>query len=449
MRIAITTLGCKINQYDSAVIQSRLEEKHSLVPFEEPADCYVINSCTVTDRADWEARQLVRRAKRLNPAAKVLVTGCYAQVNPQEVAAVPGVDFVVGLNRLDDLLRFVESAPVEVVRVAVGEVHRERGVTVLGTRALPGHTRAFLKIQEGCNYSCTYCIIPTARGLSRSVQPREVLEQVRQLAGAGYKEIVLTGIHLGGYGHDLSPKADLTALVEMIAESGLIARLRLSSLDPREVPDRLLDLIARADIVCPHLHICAQAGDDAILKQMRRNYDTRDYRELLHRVRERLPEAALGSDIIVGFPGESDAQFDRSLEYFDSLPLTYFHVFPYSPRRRTVAASLASHVLGQVKKARARRMRELGARKKQDFCAGFIGRSVSVLVEEKTDKACGRRRGFSRNYLPVLVAGADDFLNREMDVRVDGWQNGWLTASRAHGRPSAPGRGDATSLHPG
>jgi len=428
MRIAITTLGCKINQYDSAVIQSRLEEKHSFVPFEDQADCYVINTCTVTDRADWEARQLVRRAKRLNPGAKVLVTGCYAQVNPAEVARVPGIDFVVGLNRLDDLLRYVEEPAGQSTQVAVSDVKRERGVAVLGTRALPGHTRAFLKIQEGCNYSCTYCIIPAARGLSRSVQPREVLEQVRQLAGAGYREIVLTGIHLGGYGHDLIPKIDLTALVEMIADSGLIARLRLSSLDPREVPDRLLDLIARSDIVCPHLHICAQAGDDEILKQMRRNYDTVYYRDLLQRVRERLPEAALGSDIIVAFPGESDAQFERSLEYFASLPLTYFHVFPYSSRRGTVAASLGDHVPGQVKKQRARRMREIGARKKSEFCARFIGRRVSVLIEDKVEKQTGRRRGFSRNYLPVAVAGADDFLNRELDVRIDRYGGGWLNA---------------------
>src|SRR5918996_4756677 len=269
MRIAIATLGCKINQYDSAVIQSRLEARHSFVPFDERADCYVINSCTVTDRADWEARQLVRRAKRLNPAAKVLVTGCYAQVNPQEVARVSGVDYVVGLNRLDDLIQFVEEAPAHATQIAVSDVKRERGVPVLGTRALPGHTRAFLKIQEGCNYSCTYCIIPTARGLSRSVAPREVLNQFRLLADAGYAEIVLTGIHLGGYGQDLIPKMDLAALVELLVDSSLIRRIRLSSLDPREVPERLLDLIGGSEVICPHLHICAQAGGGTIFQRVR------------------------------------------------------------------------------------------------------------------------------------------------------------------------------------
>jgi threonylcarbamoyladenosine tRNA methylthiotransferase MtaB len=424
MKIAISTLGCKINQYDSAVIQSRLDQ-HSFVPFEDLADCYIINTCTVTDRADWQARQLVRRAKRANPAATIIVTGCYAQVNPAEVSRLPQVDYVVGLNRLDDLLRFVERPRVgDEPAIAVGDVKRVRGVPVLGTRALPGHTRAFLKIQEGCNYSCSYCIIPTARGLSRSVTPRQVLEQVRALAGAGYREVVLTGIHLGGYGQDLIPKTDLTSLVEMIAGSGLVQRLRLSSLDPREVPDRLLDVIAGAEVICDHLHICAQAGDDWILKQMRRNYDTAYYRELLIRVRRRLPDAALGSDIIIGFPGESDERFERSLEFFDSLPLTYFHVFPYSERRGTAASLLADQIPPAVKKVRARRMRDLGARKNRDFCSGFLGRLVRVLVEDRLDKPTGLCCGFSRNYLPVAVAGG--VANQEVAVRLARMQDGRL-----------------------
>ncbi|HZD40751.1 MAG TPA: tRNA (N(6)-L-threonylcarbamoyladenosine(37)-C(2))-methylthiotransferase MtaB [Terriglobales bacterium] len=427
MRVAITTLGCKINQYDSAVIQSRLEEKHSFVAFNEIADCYIINTCTVTDRADWEARQLVRRAKRASPGAKVLVTGCYAQVNSQAVAELPGVDYVVGLNRLDDLLRFVEGGEsVEGERIAVCDVKRVRGVPVLGTAALPGHTRAFLKIQEGCNYSCTYCIIPVARGLSRSVAPRAVLEQVRRLAEAGYVEIVLTGIHLGGYGQDLSPRADLASLLEMIVESGVIPRVRLSSLDPREVSDRLIRLMAGSEVICPHLHICAQSGNDEILKQMRRNYDMAYYRDLLAKVREHLPDAALGSDIIVGFPGETDDQFESSRQGFASLPLTYFHVFPYSKRRGTAAASFSDSVPPQVKKERARRMRELGSRKKKEFYRKFLGRRVSVLVEKAVDKKTGWQRGFSRNYLPVLVPASAAFVNREIDVDLGEIDHGWI-----------------------
>lgn len=429
MRIAVTTLGCKINQYDSAVIRSRLEEKHSFVPFDEQADCYIINTCTVTDRADWEARQLVRRAKRRSPSSKVLLTGCYAQISPAEVARVQGVDFVVGLNRLDDLVRLVETTDLNCPRIHVSDVQRQRGVPVLGTRALPGHTRAFLKIQEGCNYTCTYCIIPAARGLSRSVAPREVLNQVRLLADAGYAEIVLTGIHLGGYGQDLTPRMDLTALVEMLGDSSLVRRIRLSSLDPREVPDRLLDLIAHSEVICPHLHVCAQAGEDTILKQMRRNYDTAYYRELLNKTRERLPDAALGSDIIVGFPGENDEQFESSLIYFASLPLTYFHVFPYSARRDTAASILPDPVPIPIKKARAQRMRQLGVQKKEQFCQTFRGRRMQVLIEEKIDRGSGGRRGYTRNYLPIIVSGGNHRVNEEVDVQIDGFAGGCLTGA--------------------
>ena len=437
MRIALTTLGCKINQYDSAVIQSRLEEKHSFVPFDEPADCYIINTCTVTDRADWEARQLVRRAKRRSPNSKVLLTGCYAQVSPAELARVQGVDFVVGLNRLDDLLRLVETTDFNSPQIHVSDVKRQRGVPVLGTRALPGHTRAFLKIQEGCNYTCTYCIIPTARGLSRSVAPREVLNQVRLLADSGYAEIVLTGIHLGGYGQDLSPRIDLTALLEMLVDSTLVRRIRLSSLDPREVPDRLLGLIAGSEAICPHLHICAQAGEDTILKQMRRNYDTAYYRELLNKIRERLPEAALGSDIIVGFPGESDEQFESSLAYFASLPLTYFHVFPYSQRRGTAASIFSHPVPISVKKLRAQRMRQLGAEKKEQFCQTFRGRRMAVLIEEKIERGSGGRRGFTRNYLPIIVNRGNYRVNEEVDVQIDGFAGGCLSGAAIY--PGEPG----------
>ncbi len=428
MRIAITTLGCKINQYDSAVIRARLEgEQHSFVPFDEQADFYIINTCTVTDRADWEARQLVRRAKRLSPDARVLVTGCYAQVNPQGVAQVPEVDFVVGLNRMDDLLRFAnQPSRFGQQTVSVGDVRKERGIPVLGTRELPGHTRAFLKIQEGCNYSCTYCIIPTARGLSRSVPSEEVLNQVRSLAEAGFAEIVLTGIHLGGYGHDLKPKLDLTALLEKISESRLIPRLRLSSLDPRECPDRLLGLLGKSDVLCPHLHVCAQSGEDSILKGMRRNYDTAYYREVMMKARERLPDAALGTDIIVGFPGETDGDFQRSMEYFESLPLTYFHVFPYSVRTGTVAAGLSKQVPPAVKKERATQMRELGMKKKREFYRGFIGRRVSVLVEQAVDKSSGAHKGYSRNYLHVMVHASEDRINCEVDVLLEKYESGWL-----------------------
>jgi len=428
MRVAITTLGCKVNQYDSAVIQGRLEaDRHSIVPFEEKADIYIINACTVTDRADWEARQLIRRAKRLSPQARVLVTGCYAQVSPQEVARVPDVNFVVGLNRLEDLVRFVRDADGDhETKISVGNPRDETGVRVLGARGLPNHTRAFLKIEEGCNYSCTYCIIPIARGRSRSVPEEEVLRQVHILAQEGFKELVLTGIHLGGYGHDLKPKTDLVRLLERIADSRLIPRIRLSSLDPREVAYPLLRLLAESDVLCPHLHICIQAGEDRILRKMRRNYDTSYYRDLIWRTRDMLPTASLGTDLIVGFPGETGEEFERSIAFLDSLPLTYFHVFPYSIRTGTVAAALPDQVPLQIKKERARRFRELGARKKKKFYRQFIGTQVSVLVEQAVDEVKGLYKGYSRNYLPVLLHGKQVQVNHEMAVTLEGLEGGRL-----------------------
>jgi threonylcarbamoyladenosine tRNA methylthiotransferase MtaB len=426
MRVAITTLGCKINQYDSGAIQARLEgEEHSIVPFEEKADLYIINSCTVTDRADWEARQLVRRAKRLSPEARVVVTGCYAQVNPEEVARVSGVDFVVGLNRMEALLRFVRAPEESPERISVGESKSERAVRVLSTRRLPGHTRAFLKVQEGCNYSCTYCIIPAARGRSRSVPPEEILRQITALVAQGVVEVVLTGIHLGGYGRDLEPKTELTDLVEKIAENRLIPRVRLSSLDPREVPQRLLRALSQSDVVCDHLHVCLQAGTDEILKEMRRNYGTAYYREVIEKARAMLPRAALGSDIIVGFPGETDESFARSLQFLESLPLTYFHVFPYSVRRGTPAANFNGHVPAGVKKERARVVRELGAKKKSEFYRTFVGKQVSVLFERRrsTDDWV---KGYSRNYLPVLARASTSWVNRELEVKITGLERDCL-----------------------
>ena len=428
MRVAIKTLGCKINQYDSAVIQERLAaESCSFVPFEDPADVYVINTCTVTDRADWEARQLVRKARRRSPAARVAVTGCYAQVSPEEVSGLPGVDFVVGLNRMDELVRYVtDGGSGAGPAVSVGNPRDERGVGVVGARSFLGRTRAFLKVQEGCNFACSYCIIPTARGRSRSVPPERVLEQVRGLAEAGFTEIVLTGIHLGGYGHDLAPRVSLSELVRRIAGSGLIRRLRLSSLDPREVTDELLAVMADSDVICPHLHVCVQAGEDGILKKMRRNYDTAYFGGLMARAREKMPRAALGTDVIVGFPGETEAAFAGSLDFLSDLPLTYFHVFPYSIRRGTPAADMLDQVAPAEKKERSRRARDLGTRKKHEFYRSQVGRRVSVLVEEAVAGEPGGVKGYSRNYLPVLVAGGPDLIHREVRVRLQQWSGGRL-----------------------
>lgn len=430
LRVAITTLGCKVNQYDTATIEDRLTAAgHTLVPFAETADVYIVNSCTVTNQADAESRQLVRRAKRHNPAARVIMTGCYAQVNPKSVARVPEVDHIVGLNRLDDLLRAVRAELVERVAVSnlrTGERGKSPGIETLGALTFSGQTRAFLKIQEGCDLFCTFCIVPMSRGKSRSVPPRVVLEQLDRLADRGFQEIVLTGIHLGGYGDDLEPRVDLPWLLEAIEERKPVPRVRLSSLDPHEISDSLLRLLSRAQTLCPHLHVPLQSGDDTILTRMRRRYDSTLAREVLAKLRETLPHAALGTDLIVGFPGEGEEEFARGVEFLQESPFTYFHVFPYSVRNGTTAAKFADQVPQPTIDARARQIRRLGEQKKAAFAWTFVGRTLPVLFEHTRDKATGLLKGYSRNYLRVLAAGGDEDMNREVPVALTHTSGGTL-----------------------
>lgn len=431
LRIGLTTLGCKVNQYDTATIADRLSAAgHCLVPFADTADVYIVNSCTVTNQADAESRQLARRAKRRNPAARIIMTGCYAQVAPQAIARLPEVDYVIGLNRPDDILRAVTAELHQ--PVAVSNVRRASGIETFGTRTLQNdndhlkrsastlqaQTRAFLKIQEGCDLFCTFCIVPMSRGKSRSVPPRRVLEQLDRLAEQGFQEVVLTGVHLGGYGADLDPQIDLSWLVAAIEERKPVPRVRLSSLDPHEFSPALIDLLTQARTICPHLHIPLQSGDDRTLARMRRRYDRTLAGEVLARLRDALPQAALGTDLIVGFPGEGEHEFSHSYRFLEDSPFTYFHVFPYSVRSGTTAAKFTDTVPKPTITRRARQVRQLGARKKAAFAARFIGHTLPVLFEHSRDKTTGLLKGYSRNYLRVLAAGDDACMNHELPVRL-------------------------------
>jgi len=427
MRVAVTTLGCKVNQYDTASIESRLRhDGYDLVDFAPGADVYIANSCTVTDRADAESRQLARRARRFNARARVIMTGCFAQVSPHR-AAIPEVDHVVGLNRLPDLMRAVRgelATPAE--RVLVDDLRTARSVRTLGAEAFTGQTRAFLKIQEGCDLFCTFCIVPMARGRSRSVPPRQVLAQLAMLAGRGFREVVLTGVHLGGYGRDVAPAIDLCDLLEMLLERPLVPRLRLSSIDPPEVTPRLLGLMARSAVLCPHLHVPIQSGHDDVLQRMRRKYDASFVRAVTHEIRAAVPDAAIGTDLIAGFPGETDAQFESALELLQELPLTYFHVFPYSPRAGTTAAKLAPQLEPQRIKRRAQRLRALGDAKRAAFAKGFVGATMPVLVEATPARTAGHVHGYSRNYQRVEFRAARELVNREVMIAIVGAQGATL-----------------------
>ncbi len=419
MRVAVTTLGCKVNQYDTATIESRLRGAGcEIVAFAPGADVYIVNSCTVTDRADAESRQLVRRARRFNPSARVIMTGCFAQVSPQR-AAIAEVDQVIGLNRLPDIMRAVRGELATATqRVLVDDLRSARRVKTLGAETFTGQTRAFLKIQEGCDLFCAFCIVPMALGRSRSEPPREVLAQLEMLARRGFHEVVLTGVHLGGYGHDLEPAIDLCDLLGMLVEQSPVARLRLSSIDPPEVTPRLLTLMRRSAVLCPHLHIPIQAGHDEVLRRMRRKYDARFVRALGAEIRVALPEAAIGTDVIVGFPGETDAQFDATLQLMEDLPLTYFHVFPYSKRNGTTAVKLPAQLDPRCIKRRAAQLRALGERKRAAFARRHVGTTMRVLVEATPARALGRMHGYSRNYQRVEFCGAPELASREVTVRI-------------------------------
>jgi len=417
LRVHVATLGCKVNAYDGAVIGERLSAAGcELVDADAPADVVVVNSCSVTDAADAESRRVARRARRANADARVILTGCYAQTRPAEAGTLDAVDHVVGTNRLEALVAVVLGRSAE--RVSVGDVRRERNVATFGARSFPGQTRAFLKVQEGCDLFCTFCIIPLARGASRSLSPRAVLDEVRALAAAGFQEVVLTGIHLGGWGHDLTPALELADLVEAIAEQRLVPRLRLSSIDPHEVTERLLRLIAGAPTVCPHLHVPLQAGDDGVLRRMRRRYDTALARERLAMMRDLLPDAAIGTDVIAGFPGEDEAAFERTLAFVEASPFTYLHVFPYSVRTGTTAAKLDGRVLPTAIADRARRLRVLGDRKRAAFARRFDGVESEVLVETARDPRTHDLRGYTPNYLRARLAGPDAWRGHRIRARL-------------------------------
>jgi threonylcarbamoyladenosine tRNA methylthiotransferase MtaB len=415
MRFAIATLGCKVNQYDSATIETRLLARGmERREFDEPADVYVVNTCTVTNRADAESLRLARRAKRLNPAARVVMTGCLAQASPARLSKAVEVDAIVGLGRAEDLDRAIALGEGE--RVMVSNLRKERAAIDLSPVTLAGHTRAFLKLQEGCDQFCTFCVVPFSRGTSRSIEPRRVIEALDEVHRRGFKEVTLSGVHLGGYGKDLSPQVELADLLEMIAERAQIGRIRISSLDPEELSDRIIDILAASPRFCPHLHLPLQSGDDTTLSRMRRRY-VRDYfRDRVERVLDAMPSAAIGTDLIVGFPGESAAQFESYCEFVAAMPLAYFHVFPYSVRDGTTAAKMPGKVRPLEIKRRAERMRRLGESKRAEFARRALGSRVQVLLEERARD--GALHGYSRNYIRVAVDGPDELINQEVEVEV-------------------------------
>jgi threonylcarbamoyladenosine tRNA methylthiotransferase MtaB len=415
-RIAITTLGCKINQFESAAMAETLgREGFQVVPFEEEADIYVINTCTVTARTDAESRRLIRRARKRQPKAKIVVTGCYAQVAFDRLQELDGVSLILGNTEKKGIAELVKEIGDE-PRVLVSDIGRERQTEGVALESFAEHTRAFLQVQNGCDSFCSYCIVPYARGRSRSVPLAEVLDGIRTFAGKGFKEVVLTGIHLGGYGLDLNPRRSLLELLVAAERERLVPRLRVGSVEPTEITTPLVRFLAASESVCPHLHIPLQSGHDLVLGRMNRRYSTTRFRAVVEELVAAIPDICIGCDVIAGFPGETNEEAAATRNFIDSLPISYLHVFPFSPRQGTPAATMPDQVPGGVVKERAAMLRRLSEQKKRSYYRKFVGRELRVLVQEK--EGGGMVKGLSRNYIPVIFPGDDELVNTEIAVRI-------------------------------
>ncbi len=425
-RVAIATLGCKTNQFESAAMIEQFEKcGYTIVPFSQSADIYVVNSCTVTARTDAETRRLIRRARRLNPEARIIATGCYAQVAQGELEQMPELDSVLGNREKQDIIGLVETGESR-----VSDIAGEQSSGPLRLESFAEHTRAFLQAQNGCNSFCSYCIVPYARGRSRSVALDDVLQGVRNLTANGYREVVLTGIHLGAYGLDLVPAESLTGLVRRIDSEGLVQRLRIGSVEPNELTDELLTLMAKSGVVCPHLHLPLQSGSDTVLRRMGRSYSAAFFRDLMARIAIALPMAFVGADVIAGFPGESDDEFNETLQLVEDLPLCDLHVFPYSRRPGTKAAELPGQVSGNIINTRAALLRACAARKKAGFLSRQVDRVHRVLVQgyNENSRMCN---GISGNYVSVRFPGHEGMINTEQIVMVAGVADGHVTGKIA------------------
>jgi threonylcarbamoyladenosine tRNA methylthiotransferase MtaB len=419
-RVALATLGCKVNQFESAAFLSAFAERDvEVVPFSQAADVYIVNTCAVTAKAGAQSRQMIRRALRKNPEARLVVTGCYAQIASQDIMEIVAQPLCIIGNGFKHNL--VDAALADQhcdLEMLMGDIRQREEICPLEVRDFGDRTRAYLKIQDGCNSFCTYCIVPFTRGRSRSQLPEQVLRQARIFAEEGYRELVVTGIHTGTYGHDLEPRTDLVSLLRMLlAECPL--RYRVSSLDPGEITDDLLELMATEKNLMPHLHIPLQSGDDQILQKMHRHYRGEDFADLIGRIKKILPAAAIGVDVMAGFPGEDDRAFRNTCDLLARLPVTYLHVFPYSKRPGTVAAGMADQVPKQTKDERVAALRELAELKKKEFYAAHLGEVREVLAEGGGNRKSAEIKGFTDNYIPVRFAATTVVANQLVRVRLE------------------------------
>ena len=429
-KAALHNLGCKVNSYETEAMQQLLEENgYEIVPFEETADVYIINTCTVTNIADRKSRQMLHRARKMNPDAVVVAAGCYVQARGAEVLEDGAVDMIIGNNQKNQLIPMLEgwfaSREADFVPSALLDLTRVTEYENMQIRKTAEHTRAFLKVQDGCNQFCSYCIIPYARGRIRSRALEDVETEVRGLAAAGYKEIVLTGIHLSSYGLDFGTEKKtaeapfghgLQNLILALARIDGIERIRLGSLEPRIITREFAQALAGCGKICPHFHLSLQSGCDSVLKRMNRHYTTQEYENTCQLLRECFEQPAITTDVIVGFPGETEEEFAATMAFVERIHFYEMHVFPYSRRQGTVADRMPDQVPEPVKKERSRQMIALAERMSDEYRASFVGREVSVLLEEPDEE--GYMAGYTKEYIRVQKAGGPELAGTQVHGKI-------------------------------
>lgn len=425
----IVTLGCKLNQYESECLRERLEKRQWIYRrFEEGASFYIINSCTVTGKTDARTRNVIRRARRTTPDATIIVTGCYAEIQPEALCSMNEVDFVLGNDEKPEIPEIMNG-----IVGGVGDAHQSTREPAPDAHidyhlidSFFDHSRAFIKIQEGCNASCSYCIIPAARGKSRSVPASFVVDQVRHLEQRGLEEVVLTGIHIGRYGFDLGDGKNLTGLVDDLLSGTNHVRLRLSSIEVTEVTDGLISLMCETDRLAPHLHIPLQSGDDAILAAMNRPYRASLFRQTIENLKNHIPTMAIGTDIIVGFPGEGEEHYRNTHRFVRELPFSYLHVFSFSCRPGTMASTMINQVSPEVRKRRSTKLIKLGNSKRRTFMKSNIGIEGHGLVQGPQSAFSRFSRALTGNYCEVFIRCPSRFIGKLVPITITHYSSGRL-----------------------
>lgn len=405
MKVAFYTLGCRVNVYESeAMAEKFIREGYEVVDSTEVSDVYVINTCTVTNMGDKKSRQVIHRARRLNPDAIIAVVGCYAQIAPQEVSKIEGVDVVLGTRNKGDVVYYVNKARDEgKLQFHVDSVLRNKKFEDLNIEEYQDKTRAFLKIQDGCNRFCTYCIIPYSRGSVCSKEPTKVLEEIKSLEEHGFKEIILSGIHIASYGLDLDNNITLVDLLEEIEKLDGIERVRIGSIEPAFFTEEVVDKIKNMKKLCPQFHLSLQSGCTSTLKRMNRRYTAEEYESIVNILRENIKDVSITTDVIVGFPGETEEEFNTTYEFLERIKLTKTHVFKYSGRRGTKAYDMPNQIDGNIKDERSKKLIALNNKNEREFISKYIDKEVTVLIEKEVKDREEYYEGYTRNYIRVIV----------------------------------------------